>query len=218
MHWKATALAIVLACGYAGVSHADELTQIVQQDLTALGYDTGGVDGNPGTKTVIAVSRFQAEHGLEVTGEITPQLAGRIKAAMSQGGSAGQAQPAAASPAQAQADINISTPSINKLKQAMSSRFQQLQPAFNSGAVGLTNDGLIALRDPNALGLKERGQAQQLVKQENSDRSALYREIAKANGHPEWERDIRNTFAKQWIKNARGGWWYQDDSGSWRQR
>ncbi len=121
-------------------------------------------------------------------------------------------------PAQAQADINIATPSINKLKQAMSARFQRLQPAFNSGAVGLTNDGLIALRDPNALGLKERGQVQQLVKQENSDRSALYREIAKANGHPEWERDIRNTFAKQWIKNARGGWWYQDDSGSWRQR
>lgn len=102
MQWKSAALVIVLSCGCAGVSHADELTQIVQQDLTALGYDTGGVDGNAGTKTIIAVSRFQAEHGLEVTGEITPQLAGRIKAAMSQGGSA---QPASASPAQAQADL-----------------------------------------------------------------------------------------------------------------
>lgn len=105
MHWKAAALVIVMACACGGVSHADELTQIVQQDLTALGYDTGGVDGNAGTKTMIAVSRFQAEHGLEVTGEITPQLAGRIKAAMSQGGSAVSGQAGAPGPPQAQADL-----------------------------------------------------------------------------------------------------------------
>ena len=121
-------------------------------------------------------------------------------------------------PAQAQADINISTPAIDKLKKSMAARFGQLEPLFNKGAVGLTRDGLITLRDPNAVGLKERAQAQKLVKQENSDRTALYREIAKANNHPEWEKDIRATFAKQWIKNARSGWWYQDEKGRWRQR
>ena len=120
--------------------------------------------------------------------------------------------------AQAQADINVSTPNIDKLKQAMSARFAQLQAAYDNGAVGLTNDGLIALRDPGALDLKQRNQVQKLVKQENNDRTALYREIAKANGHPEWEKDIRATFAKQWIKNARAGWWYQDDKGKWQQR
>ena len=131
MHWKATALAIVLACGYAGVSHADELTQIVQQDLTALGYDTGGVDGNPGTKTVIAVSRFQAEHGLEVTGEITPQLAGRIKAAMSQGGSAGSAQPANVSPAQAQADLKARQEACLQEKIAAAKKASQMKSGLS---------------------------------------------------------------------------------------
>ena len=131
MHWKATALAIVLACGYAGVSHADELTQIVQQDLTALGYDTGGVDGNPGTKTVIAVSRFQAEHGLEVTGEITPQLAGRIKAAMSQGGSAGSAQPTAVSPAQAQADLKARQEACLQEKIAAAKKASQMKSGLS---------------------------------------------------------------------------------------
>ena len=120
-------------------------------------------------------------------------------------------------PAQAQADINVSTPAIEKLKKSMSARFGQLQPLFDSGALGLTRDGLVALRDANAIGLKERAQAQKLIKQENADRSALYREIAKANNHPEWEKDIQSTFAKQWIKNARGGWWYQNEKGSWQQ-
>lgn len=58
---------------------ADELTQIIQEDLAALGYDVGEVNGELSTKTAIAISRFQAENGLEVTGEASPQLAGIIK-------------------------------------------------------------------------------------------------------------------------------------------
>ena len=103
MRWTGIVLMILLVGSRAGLAHADELTQIVQQDLTSLGYDPGPVNGEAGTKTVIAVSRFQAEHGLEVTGEITPQLAGRIKAAMSQPG--GAAPAAVVSPAQSEADL-----------------------------------------------------------------------------------------------------------------
>ncbi len=84
MGWKSIAIAVVLACAQAGAALADELVQIVQQDLTTLGYDPGAADGTATTKTIIAVSKFQAEHNLEVTGEITPQLAGVIQAAISQ--------------------------------------------------------------------------------------------------------------------------------------
>lgn len=62
---------------------ADELTEIIQQDLATLGYDTGGVTGELSTKTIIAISKFQSEHELEVTGEPSPQLAGVIKAQLS---------------------------------------------------------------------------------------------------------------------------------------
>ncbi len=96
MHWKPVLLVAVLAVFQAAMTFADELTQIVQRDLTALGYDTGGVDGKAGTKTAIAVSRFQAEQGLEVTGEITPQLAGRIQAELSRQNSGGRSGRAAA--------------------------------------------------------------------------------------------------------------------------
>ena len=86
---------VMVAVSHATPALSDELTQLVQQDLARLGYDPGPVDGHPGTKTIIAVSRFQSEHGLEVTGEITPQLAGIIQAEISKRGSGGGAGPPA---------------------------------------------------------------------------------------------------------------------------
>lgn len=120
-------------------------------------------------------------------------------------------------PAQA-ADLNVSSPAIKKVQASMKARFQQLQGHFNSGALGLTRDGLVELRDLGAVPLPKRGPVKKLVAAENADRNVLYREIAAANGHPEWERDIRNTFAERWVRNARGGWWYQDAGGSWKQK
>ncbi len=116
------------------------------------------------------------------------------------------------------ADINISTPAVKKIEASMRRRHGQLLPHYNSGAVGLTGDGLVALRDPKAVPLKVRKQVNQLVAAENRDRNALYREIAKANGHPEWEKDIRATFARRWTDRAQGGWWYQDSGGGWRRK
>lgn len=70
---------------------ADDLVQLIQQDLATLGYDVGTVDGEMSTRTAVAISRFQAERGLEVTGEATPQLAGIIQAEMAGANEAGAA-------------------------------------------------------------------------------------------------------------------------------
>lgn len=56
------------------------LTQTVQKQLKALGYDPGNTDGELSVQTSVAISRFQAEKGLEVTGEVTPQLVGVLEA------------------------------------------------------------------------------------------------------------------------------------------
>ncbi|HQN64313.1 MAG TPA: YdbL family protein [Methylophilus sp.] len=114
--------------------------------------------------------------------------------------------------AQAAANMEIDTPAITALKNSMQARHAQLLPHYNSGAVGLTNDGLIAVRDTTAVPLKERGGINSLVASENADRSALYKEIAKANGHPEWEGEVRQTFAGRWIDKAQGGWHYRSGS------
>jgi uncharacterized protein len=120
--------------------------------------------------------------------------------------------------AQAQADLDVSSPAIRKLVASMESRHGQLEPYYTSGAVGLTADGLLEARDPNAVPLAERNQVRKLVADDNADRNALYREIASANGHPEWEPDIRATFAQRWIARARAGWWYRDAAGQWTQK
>jgi uncharacterized protein YdbL (DUF1318 family) len=116
------------------------------------------------------------------------------------------------------ADLNIATPAVRQLTQSMEARHGQLKKFYDGGAVGLTRDGLIEIRDQNLIPLPERNAARKLVADENADRSSLYREIATANGHPEWETDIRTTFAQRWADKASAGWWYQDGSGTWKQK
>jgi len=118
----------------------------------------------------------------------------------------------------AQADLDISSPAIRSITQSMEKRHAQLKPMYDAGAIGLTRDGLLEVRDPNAVPLQQRNQVRKLVSDENADRNALYKEIAVANKHPEWEADIRATFAKRWIGKAASGWWYQDANGAWKQK
>ncbi len=122
--------------------------------------------------------------------------------------------------AQAQTpDINLKTPSIQAIQARMAGRFQQqLVAHFDSGALGFGKDGMIVVREPGKLGLKDRAAVNQAVADDNRDRAAVYREIAVANGHAEWEQQIRETFARQWVSSARSGWWYQDASGAWKQK
>ncbi len=64
------------------LSSEEELLQFIQSHLQTLGYDPGNTDGERTKQTVVAISRYQAENGLEVTGEATPQLAGILSAAV----------------------------------------------------------------------------------------------------------------------------------------
>ncbi len=120
--------------------------------------------------------------------------------------------------AQAQADIDVSSPAIRALTASMKGRAADLETQFSAGAIGLTSDGLVEIRDANAVPLADRNRIRKLVSDDNSDRNALYREIAGANGHPEWEADIRSTFAERWIANARAGWYYKTKAGAWTQK
>ena len=122
------------------------------------------------------------------------------------------------SPAQAQQpDIDVTSPEVQRLKALMEARFGALKPYLDSGAVGLAGDGFVSLRDPNAVPLAQRNTAKALVADENKDRKALYREIATANGHAEWEGQIQSVFAQRWVAKAQAGWWYQEASG-WKQK
>jgi uncharacterized protein YdbL (DUF1318 family) len=118
----------------------------------------------------------------------------------------------------AQGNLEVDTLAISALKGAMQARHGQLAPHYASGAVGVARDGTIQLRDANAVPLANRQQVSGLVAAENSDRAALYREIARANGHPEWEAEVRSTFAQRWSDKAQPGWYVQNASGQWARK
>jgi uncharacterized protein len=123
-------------------------------------------------------------------------------------------------PAHAQnANIDISSPEVDAILGSMRSRYQgELKKYFASGSVGYAANGDIAVRDQAAVPLTERATVKRLVAEDNSDRAALYAAIAKANGHPEWEAEIRQTFARRWIEKASAGEYYQDTGGNWVQK
>jgi uncharacterized protein len=112
-------------------------------------------------------------------------------------------------------DVDVSTPAIVVIKKSLSARFKLLKPHLDSGAIGLTHDGLLAMRDLQAIALNETLKVEAIIAEENKDRASLYREIARANGRPDWESDLKSTFGERWISRAAPGWYHRDSAGKW---
>jgi uncharacterized protein YdbL (DUF1318 family) len=115
-----------------------------------------------------------------------------------------------------EADINVTTPAIRALKEAIKKRAESVKSFLDSGNLGIAKDGLLAIRSKEGMSLKDQASLSRLVNAENSDRKTLYMEIAKANNFPpERVSDIKSIFAKSWIKQAQKGWWVQSPGGQW---
>ena len=86
--------------------------------------------------------------------------------------------------------------------------------------IGEGNQGLLVFRNLDAIqGLKERADAQKLVKDENADREQLFKEIAAAkNVDLAQLPQIRSTYATTLRENAHPGDWIQLPDGSWAQK
>lgn len=117
-----------------------------------------------------------------------------------------------------QPNLQVDTPATARLRASMRERISELAPHLRSGAIGFGNDGFVAVRDLSLVPLRERSRVQRLVNEENADRAALYREIARANDRPDWEGQIRETFARVWVEEAPSGFWFQNDRGAWQQK
>jgi len=121
--------------------------------------------------------------------------------------------------AHAQVNVDVSTPAIRALKASMQNRFPQLKPFYDRGAVGENNNGLVEVRGTGGLNLQEQARVNQLVDQENKDRTGLYREIMTANKFgPESLPQIQRIFANSWRGNSQPGWWVQNDQGQWAKK
>lgn len=120
--------------------------------------------------------------------------------------------------AEAEFQFNVQSPSVMSIRKSIADRYLILKEHFQAGAIGFTHDGLIALREPGSIPQDVRARVELLVVEENKDRSTLYREIARANGRPDWESQFRAVFAARWIHRAPVGWYYREADGRWLQK
>ncbi len=118
--------------------------------------------------------------------------------------------------AHAQPDPAVTSPAIEAIQDRMIDRTNGgMRDYLNRNIVGFNRNGLVEIIDLSQLSLKDRQVAKKLVADENRDRDALYRELAIANDHPEWEKQIRDIWVKEWIDQAKPGWSYQNAQGQW---
>lgn len=118
--------------------------------------------------------------------------------------------------AYAQEAETVTTPKIRALKQSIKERFPMLKAFFNGGNIGEGNDGFVHIRNEEGLPLKDKASLRKLVKEENSDREALYLEVARAlDISTDQVERIQKIFAKSWIEKSEPGWWVQKENGQW---
>ena len=93
----------------------------------------------------------------------TPQREGEPNFLVAAFGNALYAVVPAANAQDADAALNVSSPAVTRIKQSMSARFGEMEKFFASGAIGLTKDGLVDVRDLNAVALPDRATVKRLV-------------------------------------------------------
>ena len=114
-------------------------------------------------------------------------------------------------------DLDLTTPTIRKLIKSMKIRNSQIKMFKDKGVVGENFDGKLMIRDLSSLTGNEIRSVKKLLRAENSDRSTLYGELAKANKISESEVErIGRIFAKtRKSKLLKSGQWYRNENGDW---
>ena len=114
----------------------------------------------------------------------------------------------------------ITNPAIRKIIDSRAARLDAINALKAKGVIGESNQALLVIRNLDAIqGLKERADAQKLVKDENADREQLFKEIAAAKKVELAQLpQIRATYAATLRENARPGDWIQLPDGSWVQK
>jgi len=118
-----------------------------------------------------------------------------------------------------------SMPEVTRAYEEMSQRLPRLTALYDSGAVGLTNQGLVTVRDKSKVTPADEA----LVAAENRSRKVVVGAMAKAIFKITKQEDTKAaqgqvlskaaaTFAEARREAARPGWWIQGQNGRWLQK
>lgn len=110
----------------------------------------------------------------------------------------------------------ISSPAIRKIIKQRATRVARVNQLKAQGVLGENKDALLEIRSLDSLALQERAAAQKLVRDENTDREEMFKEIAAATGTDLSQLpQIRATYAATLRERAHSGEWIQKTDRSW---
>ncbi len=116
-------------------------------------------------------------------------------------------------------DLDLTTPAIRKLVDSMKARNTAIMQFKDKGAIGETNNGILAVRNMDGLGGEEIRTVKRLLRADNNDREMLYKELAAANKIDLADIDkVKSIFAKTLKSKAKSGHWHHDEKGNWTQK
>ena len=115
-------------------------------------------------------------------------------------------------------NLDIQTPPTAITKHAMAQRYSRLVRFYESGEIGLADDGLIYLRPDVTLSLAKRQIAEKLIDAENAERKTLVFVIADGNGRRDAQAEVWTKMRERWYSQFKSGWWVRDAQGVWSQK
>lgn len=124
----------------------------------------------------------------------------------------------AADPARAPINLDIGAPTVVVVKHALAQRTSRLVRFYESGEIGLGQDGFIYLRDSSKMTLGKRQIAEKLIDVENQERKALIQALADSNGRRNDEAEVWQLQRARWQKQWKSGWWLRDAAGTWSRK
>ena len=134
----------VSATGADNISSDVGLVKMIQLELIRVGYDLENVEGVLDKSTIVAITKFQANKGMEITGKPSPQLAGILQA--EQASTSSSKVPSNASASSAPSDVSASNGlSIGYLNGHWCTERTQERALYNFAADGSYRLGVVGL-------------------------------------------------------------------------
>ncbi len=120
--------------------------------------------------------------------------------------------------AHASPQFKIDSPEAKQIQVRQAKRLDKIDKDKKNGFLGESAQGLLVLRQSEKIKPLLMKKIDQLIKEENSDREALYRQVLKDNNlTSEQLVMIRQNFSKSFQESSPTGTWIESD-GKWKQK
>lgn len=116
-------------------------------------------------------------------------------------------------------ELTVSNANIRSLKDRIKNTYPMLRKWLIKGVLGEDANGYVAMRSEQGLNLKEKMDVRRIMNEENTNRKALYKAVAKALDIPPSEvPKVGKIFADSWQQAVPQGAWVEIRPGKWVRR